>query len=204
MKLKRIKFKNVGYVQDVELELGTDLTVLVGDNDSGKTALLDAIYSTIVTINNNKHPYLIIDTGREEVELDVVDQNGHVCSFEVNTVDFPRTHDLSLNLPAFWRVGYAEQIKYWALGKCNDSALWDNELENTISLVDNFGEGLYPPRQATLLPRLREARPATQLIIATHSPVILDTALSLDNSIAYRVTRINDMTTAEKITSAPQ
>jgi len=43
MKLKDIKIENFRAIKALELSLHPQLTVLIGDNAAGKTALLDAL-----------------------------------------------------------------------------------------------------------------------------------------------------------------
>lgn len=57
MHISKIKISNFRIFESVELELNKGLNLLVGENDSGKTALIDAIRYTLGT-NSNDRTYL--------------------------------------------------------------------------------------------------------------------------------------------------
>jgi predicted ATP-binding protein involved in virulence len=53
---------------------------------------------------------------------------------------------------------------------------WDNPLEAPgILLIDEIELNLHPKWQQTVIPHLRKVFPNTQLIVATHSPIVLST-----------------------------
>ncbi|HCE1584303.1 TPA: AAA family ATPase [Vibrio parahaemolyticus] len=54
MYLSKIKITNFRLFQNLELDLNRGLNVLVGENDSGKTALIDAIRYTLGTKSNDR------------------------------------------------------------------------------------------------------------------------------------------------------
>ncbi|MET1279357.1 ATP-dependent nuclease [Vibrio navarrensis] len=54
MYLSKIKITNFRLFQDLELDLNRGLNILVGENDSGKTALIDAIRYTLGTKSNDR------------------------------------------------------------------------------------------------------------------------------------------------------
>lgn len=47
MQLRRVTVKNIQAIEDLTIELSTGLTVVVGDNESGKTALIRAILACL-------------------------------------------------------------------------------------------------------------------------------------------------------------
>ena len=50
MYIKRIEIQNFKGIEDKKLECNANFTALIGDNGTGKTSILDAIYIAIGTI----------------------------------------------------------------------------------------------------------------------------------------------------------
>lgn len=60
MKIKKIKLHNFRCFKEYELGLSDRFTLLIGDNGSGKTAVLDALASTVsefLEVINMFNPY---------------------------------------------------------------------------------------------------------------------------------------------------
>ena len=54
MHISKIKIINFRLFENIELSLNKGLNILVGENDSGKTALIDAIRYTLGTNSNDR------------------------------------------------------------------------------------------------------------------------------------------------------
>ncbi len=85
MYLDQISIKGFRLFQDLELKLNQGLNVLVGENDSGKTALIDAIRYTLGT-NSSERSYIAESDFYEEenslsIQLKFTDVDSHAYRF---------------------------------------------------------------------------------------------------------------------------
>ena len=60
MKLRQVKIKNFRCLVDIDLPI-TDTVILVGENNSGKTAFLDAIKIAIKSLTSRGNPFTEYD-----------------------------------------------------------------------------------------------------------------------------------------------
>ena len=55
MQIKEVKVNNFGKLKDKKIELKNGINVIYGENESGKSTLLDFIISIFYVINKNKN-----------------------------------------------------------------------------------------------------------------------------------------------------
>ena len=85
MHISRIRISNFRIFESVDLKLNKGLNLLVGENDSGKTALIDAIRYTLGT-NSNDRTYLkeedfFGESNELSVQITFSDVDGHAHRF---------------------------------------------------------------------------------------------------------------------------
>lgn len=85
MHISRIKITNFRVFESIDLKLNKGLNLLVGENDSGKTALIDAIRYTLGT-NSNDRTYLkeedfFGESNELSIQITFSDVDGHAHRF---------------------------------------------------------------------------------------------------------------------------
>ena len=55
MRLNRLKIENFRGITSLEIELDRDITVLIGENNSGKTTVLEALRFGLETIKSDRN-----------------------------------------------------------------------------------------------------------------------------------------------------
>lgn len=85
MHISRIKISNFRIFENIDLKLNKGLNLLVGENDSGKTALIDAIRYTLGT-NSNDRTYLkeedfFGESNELSIQITFSDVDGHAHRF---------------------------------------------------------------------------------------------------------------------------
>ena len=70
MRLSRVKIENFRGIECAEIELDRDVTVLLGENNVGKTSILEALQLCLDTVKSNKTcNFTEYDFNRDETRL---------------------------------------------------------------------------------------------------------------------------------------
>lgn len=76
MKIKRIKFQNYTVFEDQQMEFSPGINVIIGENGTGKTHLMKALYSACQSADKKtSFSHKLVMTMLPDVALDITDKN---------------------------------------------------------------------------------------------------------------------------------
>lgn len=138
MKLKKVIFKNYRCFEDLEIELDPRLTVIVGDNGAGKSAILDGIAAVLSKsfnyLSTSNQRFQNQGRGIRDIDIRKLSQDNSPIS---QYADFAY-----LRAEAFWNEG---DMKWdtWAKSKSSvqkpDELYGERELkEYLVSVIDSY------------------------------------------------------------------
>lgn len=138
MKLKKVTFKNYRCFEDLEIELDPRLTVIVGNNGAGKSAILDGIAAVLSKsfnyLSTSNQRFQNQGRGIRDIDIRKLSQESSQIS---QYADFAY-----LRAEAFWNEG---DVKWdtWAKSKSSvqkpDELYGEKELkEYLVSVIDSY------------------------------------------------------------------
>jgi len=118
MRLTRVVAKNFKVLRDVNLELNPGITILVGDNETGKSTLLEAIHLVLTgllygrLIGNELAPHLFNARIKSFVSLPIL-SIPRCRAQRRGTRPLPGMMGFSLCLPYCWRI-ISTSMRQWS------------------------------------------------------------------------------------------
>ena len=187
--------------QELDLELTTPVTFLVGENGSGKSTLLEALAWALgfnAQGGNRDNSYT------EGVDGHALGRALHLSWRQRVTDGFFLRAETFFNFATYLEEVGSPFLAYGGKSFHQQShgegflALFENRMEDGVYLLDEPEAALSPGRQLTFLTILHQlaAMKVAQFVIATHSPILLTlpgaTVLSIENAqireVSYRDT----------------
>ena len=122
MKLKEIKLKNFRNYKDINLEFNSGINIFIGDNGTGKTNILEAIYILSLT-----------KSSRYGTDLDLIkqDENSLLIEGQVEYSDYSKKYKISIdkiNKKVFINNNLIKKISNY-VGQFSVTAFLPNDIE---------------------------------------------------------------------------